>query len=33
MSIYILKEYVEECLDKGVEPSFKKIWKKDNWRE
>lgn len=22
MSIYVLKEYVEECLKEGIEPSF-----------
>lgn len=33
MSIYILLEYVEECKDRGLEPTFiglkefKKLWK------
>lgn len=35
MSIYVVLEYVEECMRNKVEPTFKdlKEWKDKNWRD
>lgn len=35
MSIYVLAVYIEECLEKGLEPSWDGLheFKKLNWRE